>query len=157
MVISFILICLTVYRNPFECDLKDPGSCSVSLKINVDGIPIGKSTPKQFWSILFIVNETRHQIPFIVGVFCGDAKLGSVDDYISHFVRELLDMIRNGIKVGTIVFKIDVKKCIFVCDTLASGFLKCIKLQNARFACEKCTVDGDCRSRIVFYKSQCTF
>lgn len=52
----------------------------------------------------------KHQISFVVGVFCGDGKPGSLDTNISHFVRELLATIGNGIKVETTVSKTEVKK-----------------------------------------------
>lgn len=57
-----------------ERSVKDPGFCSVSLKVNENGVPIGKSTVKQFWPILCIVNERNRQIPFVVSVFCSDGK-----------------------------------------------------------------------------------
>lgn len=43
----------------------------ISLNVNIDGLPISKSSNKQFWPILFNIHEFPSIKPGIVGVFCG--------------------------------------------------------------------------------------
>lgn len=43
----------------------------ISLNINVDGIPIAKSSNAQFWPILGNIHELKDIQPFIIGVFYG--------------------------------------------------------------------------------------
>lgn len=45
---------------------------SVSLNVNIDGLPAFKSSSKSFWPILVNMHELREiQSPLIVGLFCG--------------------------------------------------------------------------------------
>lgn len=46
----------------------------ISLNINVDGLPISKSSNKQFWPILFNIHELHSIEPGTVGIYCGTSK-----------------------------------------------------------------------------------
>lgn len=47
----------------------------LSLKINVDGIPISKSSNVECWPILCELKELPKLQPFIVGVYCGTSMI----------------------------------------------------------------------------------
>ena len=64
------------------------------LSINIDGVPLFKSSGIQLWPILCSVRQFE---PFVVAVFCGDAKPNSVQEYISEYVSELANLQQNGI------------------------------------------------------------
>lgn len=46
----------------------------LSLKMNIDGIPLSKSSNVECWPILFEVKELPKLKPFVVGVYCGTSK-----------------------------------------------------------------------------------
>lgn len=57
---------------------------SILLNINIDGLPISKSTTTNFWPILVNLHETK-QVPFAVGVFCGSSTyLGAIHKSRRH-------------------------------------------------------------------------
>lgn len=61
-----------------------PGS-SISLLINVDGLPIAKSSSKQFWPILASVAESYEREPFVVALYVGDNKPESLHEYLGDY------------------------------------------------------------------------
>ena len=57
------------------------GSC-IYLKVNIDGIPLFKSSSTVFWPILASFSD--HE-PFLIALFCGASKPSSLDDYMDDF------------------------------------------------------------------------
>ena len=55
-----------------KCNLAS-GVC-LELQVNVDGLPIFKSSPTQFWPILGIIRNLPTHEPFEIGLFCGPSK-----------------------------------------------------------------------------------
>jgi hypothetical protein len=68
-------------------------SGNLKVQINVDGIPLYKSSSTQFWPILCTVN---HSQPLIVALYLGKHKPNSVDDFLADFVQEASDLNTNG-------------------------------------------------------------
>ena len=44
---------------------------ALKLQINVDGLPLFKSSSQQFWPTLGIIEENPTRTPFIINVYCG--------------------------------------------------------------------------------------
>ena len=119
---------------------------SIELTVNIDGVPLFKSSTLQFWPILCSFNSLQ---PFIVALFCGRTKPSSVQDYLCDFLHELQNLRKNGIlcDVNEKKYKLAVKA--FVCDAPARSFLKCTKSHSGYFACERCEVKGHWNGRVV--------
>lgn len=47
---------------------------TISLNVNVDGLPIFESAKDQFWPVFCNIFELPHIEPFVVGIFCGKSK-----------------------------------------------------------------------------------
>lgn len=107
------------------------------LCFNVDGVPLFKSSNLQMWPILC---NFHNFAPFIVAIYCGDAKPNSVEEYLSYFLQELQQLQQDGIIHGAKALKLSVKA--FICDAPARAFLKCIKNHNSYHSCERCTYRG---------------
>ncbi|CAL9689769.1 unnamed protein product [Knipowitschia caucasica] len=58
---------------------------AINLRIDIDGIPIFKSSGLQFWPILA---KFGHFDPFIVANFCGQKKPTPLEDYLHDFLLE---------------------------------------------------------------------
>ena len=117
---------------------------SIDAIINIDGVPLFKSSSTQLWPILCSFNIFG---PFIVALFCGSTKPNSVDEYLNDFVHEIQDLTENGISHGNKLFQFTVKA--FVCDAPARAFLKCTKNHNGYYACERCTIKGTWNKRVI--------
>jgi len=117
---------------------------SVDLFFNVDGLPLYRSSSKQFWPILGkvfdSVNHTSGSNPFTVAIFHGTSKPMSVDEFLKDFVEEMCLLTEKGFHFVDRRYDIRVKG--FSCDAPARAFIKCIKSHTGYYGCEKCTQKG---------------
>ena len=98
----------------------------IHVQINVDGLPLFKSSNTQFWPILCLLKKPELQNPFAVVVFSGRAK--PPVSFLSSFVDELQKLMHRGMLIdGT---HIHVKLHSFICDAPARAFIKCTKLHS---------------------------
>lgn len=94
----------------------------LSLKINIDGITISKSSGVECWPILVEVHELSHISPGIVGIYCGVGKPKNLENYLRQFVDELNDYIRNGLDENGRFFNVKLK--CFIADSPARALIK---------------------------------
>lgn len=113
------------------------------LLINIDGLPLYKSSNIQLWPILIAVKNSVHKDPFIVALWCGEGK-PNLNIFVENFVIELSTLISNGIYF---LNNHEIKTVVFVCDAPARAFIKGIKTHSGYYSCEKCIQKG------VYYKS----
>jgi hypothetical protein len=110
---------------------------SVSLLVNVDGLPIHKSSVKEFWPILCAFDKCT---PFIVALYYGQGKPSDVNEYLYNFLEEYKKLKQTGVHFNGKILGVDIKA--IVCDAPARQYLKCIKGHAGFQACERCTVQG---------------
>jgi hypothetical protein len=121
----------------------------IELLVNVDGVPIFKSSGTQFWPVLCCFNNFN---PFLVALYYGDSKPNSVNDFLQDFLSEYSEIRLNGIVFGQKLLQVRVKA--FICDAPARAFLKCCKGHTGYNSCERCTLRGDYKNnRIVLLGS----
>ena len=89
----------------------------LKLKVNVDGLPLFKSSSTQFWPILCAVNNYKL---FLVTLFCGISKPSSAKDFLSDFLFELKQLQVNGVQHRGIVLPVSLFASI--CDAPARSF-----------------------------------
>lgn len=52
--------------------LTNIGQCpEISLNVNIDGLPLFKSSKIEFWPILFNIHGKPHIAPMVIGIYCG--------------------------------------------------------------------------------------
>ena len=127
-----------------------PGS-TVSLQINIDGLPLFKSSGTQLWPILGRIKEDNAK-PFIIGLFCGNSKPKNVAEYLSQFITEMQSIEQNGIALEGVEGQIAVKIDAMICDAPARAYLKQIKPHNAYHGCEKCWQKGEWKQTKVTFQ-----
>lgn len=120
----------------------------LELQINVDGIPLFRSSSTSLWPILCLVKNVDARQPFVVGIFSGKEKPGSASEFLSEFVSEANDLMTNGLQLGDA--KLNVKLHSFVCDAPARAFMKGIKSHSGYSSCEKCTIHGEYAGKVIF-------
>lgn len=98
----------------------------ILLQVNVEGIPLFKSSTKQFWPISCkVFFDPDIYKPFPVAIYSGDAKPMSADEYLYDFIEEMNQLFVEGIILNRHRFEIEIHS--FICDTPARSFLKGVK------------------------------
>ncbi|OXA41288.1 hypothetical protein Fcan01_24156 [Folsomia candida] len=122
---------------------------TIELKIGIDGLPISRSSKKQFWPILASGDILNNGKPFLVGLyfslFCKPEKS---DQLLGPLVEELTLLLANGVEINGLVRKISIK-CI-VADAPARNFVKNCVAFNGYYGCDRCTQKGQWLGRVVF-------
>ncbi|XP_065680417.1 uncharacterized protein LOC124806166 isoform X1 [Hydra vulgaris] len=129
------------------------GTCSniLNLQINVDGIPLFRSSKRQFWLILSAVN---HSSPTIVALYQGDSKPNCVKEFLKDFIDEYKFLKCNGVTHNGKNYTVILHSVI--CDAPARSFLKNIVGHNSLHACERCLAVGTSTNRrTTFVSSDC--
>ena len=117
----------------------------LQLTINIDGLPLFKSTSDQFWPIL---GSFDNQEVFLIGLYYGKSKPDSLEAYLKDFLEEL-DVLQNeGIGHDSKIYRL--KLLCFSCDAPARSFLKVIVGHTGYFSCERCEIKGTWEGRVVF-------
>lgn len=113
----------------------------ILLTFNIDGVPLSKSSNTGFWLILGrvenVVSLRKHV--FVVGVYYGDKKPRSFNDFLRPFVSEIVamqDIYRHREK------HIGIRIHAIICDAPAKAYVKCMKHPTGFYGCDKCEQKG---------------
>jgi len=112
---------------------------SIKIAINVDGLPLSKSSQQQFWPILGSIFPYNNV--FTIGIYHGTEKPANVNDFLKDFVNEAAEMCENGIYVNSRNIQCRIEALI--CDTPAKAFVLCVKGHSGYSSCTKCTTEGE--------------
>ena len=115
---------------------------ALKIQLNIDGLPLFKSSNLQFWPILCRVTHPVVSKPFAVGIFLGNVKPDNVSDYLADLVDEINNLTVTGVHITQIGRPIHVEVLCVTCDTPARAFLKQTKGHSGYFGCDKCTQKG---------------
>jgi hypothetical protein len=118
------------------CD--DNNVCFLDLQINVDGLPLYKSSAYNLWPILMKVKSLPSPLP--VGMFCGFGK-PQLNILVDSLAEELTLFKTSGVLFNNFLVKI--KNILFVCDAPARAFLQCVKGHSGYFGCSYCRQKGE--------------
>jgi len=127
----------------FETHSDDPcfSGDSLSIQVNVDGIPLHKSSNLQLWPILGILKGTSVEKPFTIGIYTGCHKPHTVQEFLHDFIHEFKQMQSLGFLLGGKRYHLSVHS--FVCDAPARAMLKQTKLHSGYHGCERCEQRGE--------------
>ncbi|XP_065650129.1 uncharacterized protein LOC136078356 [Hydra vulgaris] len=131
---------------------KLPADClNLRLNININGLPLFRSSNVQLWPILGSIIEVSLNDVFIIGLYSGITKPSSLFDYLNDFVTEMKQLGVEGIHFIDKHYKVTINAVI--CDAPARAFIKCIKGHCGYNACERCTQEGVyCSNKMTFPK-----
>ena len=133
------------------------GSCTVSLQINIDGLPLYKSSSAQFWPILGLIQNysefftKMRSDPFVIGLYHGNSKPSDVNEYMSDFVNEARELQMKGFSYGGVQHHVEISSV--VCDMPARAWVKCITGHTGYSGCDKCTQHGTFFKCVTFPES----
>lgn len=129
----------------------------ISLAVNIDGVPLFKSTNESFWPILCTIKSVKllEKQVFCVGLYKGVGK-PEANDFLRDFVNECIHLYQNGIIIGSQIHKFNIS--MIICDAPAKAYVLYVKSHSAYFSCTKCSLEGDfccntiCFQDLVFHK-----
>jgi len=123
------------------------------VNINVDGVPLYRSSSTQFWPILCQINSSK---PIIVALFLGACKPNSVSEFLSDFVQEMSDLQSCGFASESGMRPAPVFLRAVICDAPARAFIKSTKGHNSLNACDRCCALGtSVNNRTTFSSPGC--
>jgi hypothetical protein len=109
----------------------------VDIKLNIDGLPLFKSSRLNLWPILMIVNNVLRPLP--IAVFCGIGK-PNLTPFLNHLCEEISRLTTSGFCYNSLQIK--VRKVTCVCDTPARAFVLSLKGHTSFNGCSWCRQTG---------------
>lgn len=109
----------------------------INLLINIDGLPLSKSSQASLWPIL--CSNTINNEVYIIGAFFGDKKPQDSNTFLQPLVNDLIEL-NNGYSYNNNVIK--VKLFGLICDAPAKSFVLNVKGHTGFNSCTKCTIKG---------------
>jgi len=109
----------------------------INLLINIDGLPLSKSSHASLWPIL--CSNTRNKDVYLIGAYFGNKKPQDSNTFLQPLVNELISL-SNGYIYENNVIK--VKLSGLICDAPAKSFVLCTKGHTGFYSCTKCTIKG---------------
>lgn len=99
---------------------------TLTLRINIDGLPLFRSSSVSLWPILGKIKEIPGCSVFVIGMYSGTSKPASVQEYLQEFILDLKAVSQSGIVYNGLHFRVALPDA-FICDAPARAFIKCTK------------------------------
>ncbi|CAI6345424.1 unnamed protein product [Macrosiphum euphorbiae] len=103
---------------------------ALDLLINIDGLPIAKSSNSSIYPIL--CSYTKFKKVFMIGAYYGHEKPIDSNMYLEQFVNEIVPLVQNGFKMPNNKL-ITIKMHGLICDAPAKSFVLCTKGSRSVF------------------------
>lgn len=124
----------------------------LELDVNIDGLPLSKSSKLQIWPILINVVQTNYVM--MVGAYEGNSKPSDRNAFLREFVHEMKELLSEGFTFQNRYFTIKLRT--FICDAPARSFLLNIKSHTGYFSCIKCEQKGErINNKIIYPYEKC--
>lgn len=120
---------------------------NIKISINIDGLPLAKSSQQQLWPILGSVVQSKQV--FIIGAYYGRQKPSNSQEFLKEFIEEAKLLCNDGIFINNKHIKCSIDSII--CDTPAKSFILQIKGHTGYSSCTKCITEGDFRCNKVCF------
>lgn len=122
-------------------------NCCIEILINIDGLPIAKSTSSQLYPILCCIFTTYNVE--IVGIYHGQEKPKNANVFLKDLVDDINNLTSNDIYYNTKLYSIKIKA--FICNAPAKSFITYTKSHSGYYSCTKCYERGEyINDRICF-------
>ncbi|KAK7130402.1 hypothetical protein R3I93_019896 [Phoxinus phoxinus] len=119
---------------------------SLDLSMNIDGLPLFKSSNVSLWPVLCCINLSPECIfPLCISTAASKPKTLT---FVNDTVQELKELIQDGLTWGGRCLNIQVR-CI-TCDAPAKAMVKCVKQFSGYYGCDRCNQRGSWDGRITY-------
>ncbi|XP_043476303.1 uncharacterized protein LOC122507574 [Leptopilina heterotoma] len=112
---------------------------NLNLYINIDGLPIYKSSKKSLW--LIFCSEVNSKSVYLIGAYFGEHHPANSNEFLSEFVKEAKIFCESGI-----IFegrRITVNIYGLICNAPAKSLVLKVKGHTGYHCCPKCKIKGD--------------
>lgn len=116
------------------------GNEIITIDLNIDVLPISKSSKSQIWPILGKIYGNKAFTPFVISAYHGYSKSCSIDAFLKPLCEEYTALQNAGLVFGGKKYTIRIR-CV-ICDSPARAFVTCTKSHNGYFGCGKCMQEG---------------
>ena len=123
---------------------------SATLQLNIDGLPLFKSSNEQVWPILGKLIEPFSSEPFVIGIFSGNHKPSNAQEYLQELINEINILTESGLQVANSDHVIAFNISCIICDTPARAFVKQVKGHSGYSGCDKCKQRGFWKGKMTF-------
>jgi len=104
----------------------------IQIVVGIDGLPIFKSSPEQFWPVLAYIRPNNNEV-FPVGIYCGKVKPNDSNEFLKEFVDEAKVLSDSGVYVNNKIYKLSID--VFCRDAPAKSFILKTKGHSGFFSC----------------------
>jgi hypothetical protein len=112
----------------------------IKIFINMDGLDLSRSSKSQFWPILCYISSLPGSKVYTAGIFQGNKKPLSSNEYLKEFVDEVNEIVASGYEFKGRILPVRIEGLI--CDTPAKSYVT-NTLGHAGFeSCYKCVIVG---------------
>lgn len=119
----------------------------IQLFLNIDGLPLAKSSNASLWPIL--LSHVTHKDVYLVGGYFGNKKPEDSNVFLQPLVNDLNILINKGYFYNNKVIKVSLFGLI--CDAPAKSFILRTKGHTGFHSCTKCIIKGEyINNRICF-------
>ncbi|XP_051553877.1 uncharacterized protein LOC127440871 isoform X3 [Myxocyprinus asiaticus] len=119
---------------------------SLDLSINVDGLPLFKSSNLSLWPVLCSINLSPECIfPLCISTAASKPK---TLNFVNDTVQELAELIQDGLTWGGKCLNIQLR-CV-TCDAPAKAMVKCVKQFSGYYGCDRCNQRGSWYGRMIY-------
>ncbi|KAL6423080.1 hypothetical protein ACFW04_010511 [Cataglyphis niger] len=113
----------------------------IEININIDGLPLTKSSQSQLWPVLGQIYNIHITEPFLIAAFHGYKKSTHAQDLLKEFCDEYRILHEEGFLFENKNYRVTIRAII--CDTPAKSFVTGSKGHNAYFGYGECFCEGD--------------
>lgn len=124
----------------------------ILIQINIDGLPLFKSTSTELYPILARCIALKDNSPFTVALFCGTGKPDPIEIFLQDFITEVNDLKTRKIMYQNKLYDFDIH--FFICDAPARAYLRQTVGHNAKHGCEKCRIVGSYSNHRINYAQE---
>jgi hypothetical protein len=122
----------------------------IKLQVNVDGLPVYKSSSLSMWPILCAISNMPSTMPFPIALYSGNQKPSNLD-FLTDFISEAKHLLSDGLLLGERIITISLQ--CFICDAPARAMIKGIVQYNGRYGCDMCEQAGEYDGRMLFLQT----
>lgn len=132
-----------IEKTLLSCNYEFFNSCeTISIDINIDGLPLYKSSRKSVWPILGAFVNQKSISPFCIGIWSGTGHPKSSDLLLKDLSEEIIELKGRLIEVGRNRQKKKFHIRAFICDAPAKAFVKTVLNHNSKHGCNECNQIG---------------
>lgn len=117
------------------------------LSLNIDGLPLFKSSKTSAWPVLGLICNLKPPKPFPITLTVGISKPSNLE-FLHETIADINSLITNGIDFNEEHFEI--KLLCIICDAPAKAFVKCVKQYSGYYGCDKCEQRGQYVGRMTY-------